>query len=361
MRSAVVPKGAQSEFAGRAVAAYAARVKSPLLRAGLVLFVLAVGPAGARAQQADAKSTQQFIEEVPIGFLPIEWVNAAVRKTLSPQSRAALTSPTGPLRITDTAERLELLKKTLLTFQRAPALVPIELSFAARAQRTVQRLPAEQPVSDRAIPVPDRYDPPRIIAGAGGVTVVPAHPRSFTTRRVGPGATVNLNPTGYTTGEAEVRLSETGAVTLGARSFVISGVIGKPSTIPVLRQVPDPAALRELALQRGAIPNTEPAWTAAATELLVTPEISGGALVVNVVPQIVLPPPAAGQPPRRIPLPACAAAVLAARGAPPSTGLLPKTDPEFYRTFLGLAQATDETFTSLTVKADVQYLGNPPP
>jgi hypothetical protein len=192
------------------------------------------------------------------------------------------------------------------------------------------------------------------------VTVVPAQPRSFTTRRVGPGTSVNTNPTGYTTGEAEVRFSETETTTSLARRLSVSGVIGKPSTVPVLRQVPDPAKLYALALQRGAITDAEPAWTAAGTELLVTPELSGGALVVNVVPQIILPPPSAGQPPRRIPISACAAGVLVARGAPPSSGLLPKTNPEFYRVFLGAAQAVEDTITALTVTASVQYIGGPP-
>ncbi len=328
-------------------------MRTLLLRASLVvLFGAAVA--------GDAAGQQAVTDEVTIGFLPVEWINAAVRKTLSPQSRAALTSPTGPLRVTDSAERLELLKAKLLDFQRAPALVPIELTFENRARRTVQRLPADQPVVERGIPVPDRYDPPRIIAGPGGVTVVPAQPRSFTTRRVGPGTSVNLNPTGFTTGEAEVRFSETETTAHLARRLSVSGVIGKPSTVSVLRQVLDPAKLYALALQRGAITNAEPAWTAAGTELLVTPELSGGALVVNVVPQIILPPAVAGQPPRRIAISACAAAVLTARGAPPSAGLLPKTDPDFYRVFLGTAQAVDDTITALTVTASVQYVGGPP-
>jgi hypothetical protein len=299
-------------------------------------------------------------EEVPIGFLPIDWINTAVRKTLSPQSRAVLSTPTGPLRLTDTADRLELAREALLAFQNAPAVVPIELTLTTHAQRTVQRLPIDPPVVDRGIPIPDRYDPPRIISGPGGVVVVPAQPRSFTTRRVGPGSSVNLNPTGYVTGESEVRLRETETINSLVRRFSVSTVFSKPVIAPALRQVADPAALRALALSRGAITTSEPMWTTVATEFLITPELTDGSLVVNVTPQIVLLPTVAGQAPRRIPIFACAAGVLVARGAPPSTGLLPQTDPEFYRLFLGTAQATEDTFTSLTVKADVQYVGGPP-
>ena len=104
----------------------------------------------------------------------------------------------------------------------------------------------------------------------------------------------------------------------------------------------------------------EPAWTAAGTELLITPEMSGAALVVKVVPQIVLPPAAAGQPPRPNPITASSAGLMVGRGAPPQTGILPGTDPEFYRLFLGAQQSKDDTFTSLTVAAQVQYIGGAP-
>jgi len=310
---------------------------------------------------AAAGRAQLVTEEVSIGFLPREWITGALQKTLSPRGRSVLVTPTGPLRLTDDGERVDAARRALAALQAAPALVPLELSFATQVQRTVQRLPVEPPVVERGIPIPNRYDPPRIIAGPGGVTVIPAQPRDFTTRRVGPGESVNLGPIGYVTRDPEVRLSETETTTAFARRFPASGIPGKPLTLPVLRQVADPAALRRIAVERGAVPEQEPAWTLAATELLVTPELSGGVLVVKVVPQIVLPPDRAGEPARRIPLTACAAGILVARGAPPSTGLLPQTDPEFYRTFFGAPQAADDTFTSLTVKADVQYLGNPPP
>ena len=300
-------------------------------------------------------------EELPIGFLPLEWVNAALRKTLPPEGRSVLVSPTGPVRITATGEKIDATRAALEQMQKAPAVVPLEISFATTARRVVQRLPVEPPVVSNGIPVPDRYDPPRIIAnGAGGFTVIPSQPRDFRTRNVGPGTVVNPSPTGYQTQNSEVRMTETIPTTSVARRFSASSVPGKPVFLSVVRQVPDPAALRALALKYGAIPEAEPAWATAGTELLVRPELSGSSLVVNITPQIVLPPAAAGQPPRRLPIAACAAGVLVARGAPGSTGLLPKTDPEFYRVFLGAAQAVEETITALTVTASVQYVGGPP-
>jgi hypothetical protein len=218
----------------------------------------------------------------------------------------------------------------------------------------------ESPVSGVGMPVPDRYDPPRIIGnGNGSYTVVPSQPRSFSTRKVGAGTIVNPTPSGYATANPEVRLTETITTTVGTRRFNASTTLGRQIFVPVLRQAPDAAALRLLARKYEAIPETEPMWSTAGTELMVTPELTDGTLVVNIVPQIVLPSPA-GQPTRRIPIPACAAGVLLARGAPNNKGLLPRTDPEFYRVFLGTPQATDDTLTALTVSAGVKYIGSPP-
>lgn len=300
-------------------------------------------------------------EELPIGFLPVDWVKSALQKTLSPQGRTVLVTPTGPVRITDAEDKIAAARRALAEMQQAPALVPVELSFATTARRVVQRLPVEPPVVSSGIPVPDRYDPPRIIQNsAGGVIVTPSMPRDFRTRNVGPGTVVNPSPTGYQTQNSEVRLTET--VTTGGltRRFSASTVPGKPVFLSVVRQAPDAAALRALALKYGAIPEAEPAWTAVGTELLVRPELNGGSLVVNITPQLVLPPAVAGQAPRRIPISACAAGVLIARGAPGNTGILPKTDPEFYRVFLGTAQAVEDTITAVTVTAQVQYVGGPP-
>ncbi len=325
-----------------------------LLCGSLAIFTWGMMTLGEVAQRV-------VTEEIPIGFLPAEWVNAGLRKSMSPQGRATMVTPTGPVRVADAAERVAAARQALEQLQKAPAVVPLEISFATTARRVVQRLPVEPPVVSSGIPVPDRYDPPRLIQnGAGGVIVVPAMPRDFRTRNVGPGTVVNPSPTGYQTFNSEVRITETVPSTAMVRRFSASTVPGKPVFLAVVRQVPDAAALRALALKYAAIPEAEPAWTAAGTELLVRPELSGGSLVVNITPQIVLPPSAPGQAPRRIPIAACAAGVMIARGAPGNTGMLPKTDPEFYRVFLGAAQAVEDTITAVTVSGQVQYVGSPP-
>lgn len=299
-------------------------------------------------------------EEIPLGFLPMEWATAALQKSLSPQGRYVLVTPTGPIRITDSGEKIDAARRALETLQNAPALVAIDLSFTTITRRVIQRLPVEQPIISDGIPVPDRYDPPRIIPnGAGGFTVIPAQPRSFRTRNVGPGTIVNPSPTGYQTLTPEVRLTETQVTPSVARRFTASAIPEKPVFLSVQRQVPDAAALHALALRYRAITESEPVWTAGGTEFQVTPQLSGGALVINVIPQIVLPA-APGQIPRRIPITACAAGILTARGAPPTTGALPKADAEFYRVFLGVPPGAEEAVMAVTVSAGVQYPGGPP-
>lgn len=346
---AVAPRSAALAIAAPPQRAYAASVKT----------FLRVIAAAVVANLSVARAQNPVTEEIPIGFLPDAWVQAAIRQTLSAQARAVMASPTGPLRLTDTAERVAAARQKLAQLQAAPALVPFEITFAVRAQRVVQRLPVEPPVVDRGIPIPQRYDPPRIIAGPNNV-VVPAQPREFRTRSVGPGGSVSVAPSGYQTITPEVRMSETETTTAQARKFAGSTVLGRAAVVPVLRAVPDLAALRALAEKHAALPADEPAWTAAGTELLVTPEAAGAAVMVKIVPQIVLAPAVAGQPPRRIPIPACSAGIMIARGALTQTGTLPKTDPEFYRVFLGATQAVDDTVTALTLSANVQYLGDPP-
>lgn len=302
---------------------------------------------------AAAGQTAIVTDEVPAGFLPTEWVTAALKRTLSPQGRYVLQHG-GPVRITDTREKIDAARRTLEEWQKAPALVPLELVFTTHARRPVQRLPVEPPVHDTGFPYPTRFDPPRIIMnGSGGFTFVPSQPRDFATRNVGSGTVANPAPSGYATTHPEVRLNETTTTSDIARRFSASATPGQTIALPVLPRVADPAALRALAVKLRAIDESEPAWTAAATELRIKPELPAGALVVNIVPHIVL------APNRRVPLQACAAAVLLAPAAPKNTGLLPRTDAEFYRLFLGTAPP-DDAFTALTLTARVQYLGSPP-
>lgn len=286
-------------------------------------------------------------EEISIGFLPLEWVTSTLRKTLSPDGRYKIPGATGSIRISDRAEKIDAARRALDELQKAPAIVPIEINFVTTTYRTVQRAPASPASQSYGIPVPSHYSPPRIVGNPGGpMVVIPSQPRSFTTRKTGPETIVN----------PEVRQNETRVT----RRFSASVALGKPVILTVLKNTPDAAALRALALRQRAIPESEPAWTVAGTELLVRSEMSSGHLLVNIVPQIVIPNAASGQGARHIALPACAASVLVARGAPISTGTLPHADAEFYRLFLGAQEAAKDAVTALRIAARVQYVGGPP-
>jgi len=299
--------------------------------------------------------------EIATGFLPGEWVTGKLRKVLSPGAPVTLIHG-GQVRVTDQIEKVQAAVEALLELQKAPAVVPMEIVFTTVARKTVQRVPLEQPVAAEEFPFPHRFDPPRIIMnGNGGFTVIPIQPRDFRSRSVGAGTAVNPSGMGYFTREPEVRMAETTTTAVSTpRRFSVSTVPGRAVSVTLLNPVPDAAGLRALAEKLQGVDANEPAWTVAATELVVTPEISGAALLLTIVPQVALPPPVPGEAPRRVPLRACAASVLVTPEARTNVGLLPRTDPEFYRLFLGTPEATEETYTSVGIRAAAQYLGSPP-
>ncbi len=274
-----------------------------------------------------------------------------MRASLSPQGRF-LILPTGMVRITDSAERIDAARAALEKMIMAPALVRVEITFETLTQRTVQRQPAQPPVEDRGLPYPQTYDPPRIIAnGPGSFIVVPATPRNFTTRRVGGGTSIAAANAGQTATVTDRQM---------ARRLSATTSTGKPTVVAVRPASADTGELRALAEKYGVLPPGEPAWPAAGTELLVTPEFSGGSMVVKVVPQIAIPPSAAGLPGRRIPLPMASAGVVLTADSPRGSGRLPGTDADFYRTFLGTPAGDAAQSVVVTVAARVQYAGDPP-
>ena len=286
-------------------------------------------------------------EDISVGFLPLEWVTSTLKKTLSPEGRYKFLSTSGPVRISDRGEKIDAARRALAELQHAPAIIPVEITFLTITSSVVQRAPVSPPADTSGSPVPSHFSPPRIVSGpGGGVVVIPSQPRFSKTRKAEPEATAN----------AEVRQSKTSV----ARRLSASVAVGKAVSLPVLRQVSDAAALRALALSRGAIAESEPAWTVGGTELLVEAALSAGELLVKIVPQIVIPAAGAGQAARRIPLSACAASVPISRGTPTNTGTLPQTDAEFYRLFLGTKQAEKDTLIALKVGAVVQYVGGQP-
>ncbi len=313
----------------------------------ITLGIAVLCPLAALAETLPPGSAATLVrEDVSVGFLPLGWVAPELRKALSPQGKFQYLSLNGPVRITDAPARIEAVRRALAELQAAPAIVPVDLSFTTTTTRTVRRSAPLTPSEMTGIPVPSRYDPPRIIAnGNGSVTVIPATPHFEKPR--------DLSSSVGAVIEEEVRDAAV------ARRFSASLVLNKRVDLPVLRASTDTAALRALALQAGAIDATEPVWLAAGTELSLRAELSVGVLILNVTPQIVVTG-APGAAPRRIPLLTCAGAVPIKRGDPPATGTLKNVDAGFFRTFLGTPQVEDGTLAALKVEASVNYIGGPP-
>jgi hypothetical protein len=200
--------------------------------------------------------------------------------------------------------------------------------------------------------------PPGQMPGQPGLPPQPNMPRPMPPA-VAPGAFMQPPQGGYTTFGPEVRITETSMEGGSTRRYSGTSGPGKLLTLSVQPRVADPAALHDLAVKYGAVPANEPAWTAAGTELLVTPDFSSGSLTLQVVPQIVISTGEAQQPPRRVPVKVCIATVVVSRRATTTFDGLPGANGEFYRLFFGAMEATDDTTTRISVSADVQYLAQP--
>jgi hypothetical protein len=303
-----------------------------------------------------ATSARAATEDMALGFLPLDAVSATLRKTLSPQGRFVILTQNGIVRVIDTPEKIRDARRVLEELQKSPAIFSIDLTLKTGLRRVTKSSSSQTPAEAVDIPIPQRFDPPRVMIGPNGrPIVIPAQPRDFTTQRVGPGVAVNVSPTGFSTNEPQVNVTRSSIEGGTARRFVGAGSFEKPALLAVSRQVADPAALRALALKVGAITEAEPAWTTAATEISITPEIARDGLVLNIVPQIIVFS-GSGQPARRIPILACAAPVLAHRGIPVTIEGLPRADADFYRLFFGAADAGDETLTTLTFSTAMRYV-----
>ncbi len=299
-----------------------------------------------------AADTPLVTRDLPIGFLPAAWVTDTLRKTLPPPGRFVLLTLAGPARITDQPRKIADAQQALEALAAAPALVSLTLSFEVKGPAPAPRpLAASQPVLSDGLPVPSRYSPPRFIVGPGSVTVIPSQPHFD---HPSPGRSANA---GVLPDPAPPDAPAAGGI---LRRLVASAAAGKSVVVPVQTQAADPAALRRVAGQLGAVLENEPAWTQAGTAFELTPQISGGVLEVKIVPQIVLPA-AAGAEPRRLPLALCSAGIPLTRSAPARTGLLPRASAEFYAAFFGVAPPPENAKVALTLTGAVQYLGGPPP
>ena len=293
-------------------------------------------------------------QDIPIGMLPLESVNATVRKVLSPQGRYVILTSTATVRVFDTPAKMQEARLALAALQNTPSLVAFEIGIRAGMHPVVRQEP-EMPSHSYDFPYPQHYDPPRILLLPGGGTIViPAQPRDFTTRRVEPGAVVNLGPVGFLTRDPEVHKTFSSMEGGVLRKYKATATTGKPLALTVSGRVADIGALRELARKHGALAATEPEWVAAGTELLVTPEMSNAGLALQIVPQIVAYTGEGGRTVRRIPIPALAAGALVKRDATVSLDGFPGADAEFYRVFFGAKDSVEGTSASLTVSARVQ-------
>ena len=283
-------------------------------------------------------------KDVPVGYVPIQWIGPTLQRVLSPQGRFLLLTPTGPVRITDTQAKIDAAVDALEKLQHAPALVALNLNFTVFGQKQIEKKVVQGPSGGGdEFPYPTKFTGPKIVQRGNTTVVVPTMPTKFSNSPTGPSQVTTITET-VQTKDIVKRLAG-------------SSVPGQPAPLPILSKVEDPAALQALAVKLGAIKDAEPVWTAASTELLVRSELSGGELVVLVTPQIALPASEPGAQPRRIPLKMCAAAIPLKRGAASPNGTLPNTDADFYRLFLGVPAAAPNAVTALSVAADVKYVG----
>ncbi len=294
--------------------------------------------------------------DAPVGYLPTATVTELLRQTLSPQGRFVILA-NGMVRLFDNPEKIEAAAHALQEARNAPAMISVAITVNAGTHRVTREVLPQEPVVDYEVAVPRIYGAPRILPQPGGkVVIVPGTPREFTTRRAEPGTILNLAPTGYATVNPEVRMSETGLAGGITRKLTATAAAGKSMIVAVCGSVAAPTALYDCALNLGAIPANEPEWKAAATELVITPELLETGAALQITPQVVVYTVDRQQAPRRVLLRTLTTSIGVEKGKPATTSDI---DPDFYALFLGAPRPQQKTEASLTVAVGVQYLGAP--
>ena len=274
-------------------------------------------------------------EDVPIGALPADVVKGIVQKSLSPQGRFVILAVNGTVRIFDTPQNIAQARQALEAMQNSPAMISFAFIIKTGMHK-VTTVSSSGPAVE--IPVPSTYAPPQVYQTGRGYIVTPAYPTSFTNEVVGEQTTIT-------------KTSVEGGV---PHRFAGSTVFPKPVAVTICAKAADPAGLHDWAVKSGAVPQNEPAWTAARTEILVTPEHADSGMILNLQPQVVVA--AADGSPRVIPLRVCTASVVVKQGVGTAFDGFPGADADFYRLFLGAQESTEDALTSVTVGAAIEYL-----
>jgi hypothetical protein len=324
----------------------------------VLIPVLVAFLAGLPMPQGTAAPSALY-EDMPLGSLPAESVNVALRKTLSPQGRYVILAVNGTVRIFGTPDKIAEARKVLEALRNAPSIVTFQIDIRTGMHEVTRQNPGSEPIaSGYEIPVPQTYSPPRIV----GQNVAPGMPGNFTTRQVDRGSGSYVNPRAYVTGGyvtgTEVRTQQTGLQGGVIHRFKGSTEFPKAVAIPVSSKVDDPAGLHDWAVTNGAIAANEPAWAGAGTDIVVTPEDTSDGVLLNMTPEIVIP---GGnlQAPRKVPLKTCSTSVLVKRGVPAVVDGFTGADSEFYRLFMGAQESNQNASTRISVSAGIDYIAQP--
>ncbi len=273
-------------------------------------------------------------EDIPIGALPADAIKSALQKSLSPQGRFVILIANGTVRVFDTPGNIAQARKALVALENGPALVSFAFIIKTGMHKVTK---VTSSGAGPSIPVPATYSPPQVVSNGRGYVVIPSMPTSYVNESLGVQETIT-------------QTSVEGGV---PRQFAGSTVFPRPVAMTVCPKAPDPAGLHDWAVACGAVPKDEPAWTAARTEILVTPQYADNGMELTLQPQVVVP--AADGSLRVIPLRVCRASTIVKQGAPVALDGFPGADPDFYRLFLGAAESTADAISSVTIGAAFDY------
>ncbi|MEM8954407.1 MAG: hypothetical protein AAGD22_09675 [Verrucomicrobiota bacterium] len=210
------------------------------------------------------------------------------------------------------------------------------------------------PVNETAgFPYPTRYLPPRVpnsVVGPGLFPVLPAHPTGFVTRNVGDTmvTTPAVNPDGSITLDVNLESTEfEGFINYGS-PILRPGVGGR---VPLLNRVRVPRFLDSLIESEIGVPVFD--TIRYSTSVTLTPEVAGGRVFVDVVPEMSIVDEASEIEPRQVDLSEYRTVVEVESGKPKTLAGLEGASAEFNRAFFADENQPDGE-TALVIKAQLQ-------